>query len=967
MSTQRGFDGGRLYQLYAAYVGEPESRKDVYGYWLFLVGSVVSFLGVLVYIVASSPGDFLIREVSITMAAFGLPVALLGILLLLPVNRRGIQASVGGAAVALLAVGGFVSVYPGNWVVGTPDYSGTVIAVYTAGVALVVGVAALVPVVTGEKSFFFEQEYARGGEYPPAEIGEALESGLFSVYNDGDEWQWRLLEENALAGGADGFLSHLETEETVDTIKEMVAQAGLLEIKTAAFRLYETAEGRWRWLLVREDGSVVADSGGEFADRDGAAGSVNDLKDFGPDAELLSIEAAALDCYEEAGEWHWRLRDGDREVLATSPSGLPNEPTATAAMEEARGPAAVADTLAIEELGVELYAEGEATAADGGEPRDATRGSSDAPASDGGTEVAGAEAGGTEDWRWRLVDAAETELATDAGGFDARKTAESAVYDLLDAVGDAPVMDAGVPNYGVTPTGGGGWRWRLVENGTTLARSHGDESSADAAAAGARALRSGADEPELVVVDDADFEYFEAGDGWRWRLVTEDRETIAESGDSHDDRDAAAAAIAAIQNHAPDAELIEFENAAFQVYETDGEWRWRLIDEDGNVMTDSGQSHDDREGAMSSMMTVKENAPDAELLEIENAAFELFEEPAGWNWRLVDEGGETTARGVGPKPSKEAAREAMDRLVTNANARARPMTGPVFQLYASDDEWQWRFVQPDGTIVADAARTHATRDETEAAVEETVAPAAAAGDVHVIDPLAVQLRERGDRWSWRLLDRARDPVAESTPGYDSREAAVAAVERLQANAATTVVFGLDGPTYRLARREDGWRWTLLEGGRTELAAGPRAYDSREDAERAVAAVRELLPEAEISDFDVAAFELYADGEDGRWYWQLIDEAETVIAAGVQGHGSREAAAEAVEAVRAELEQASVLEIDTAAFELYEDAGEWRWRLVDENGNTLARSLRVHDSRREARETMDAVKEFAPEAVTQVAE
>lgn len=41
--------------------------------------------------------------------------------------------------------------------------------------------------------------------------------------------------------------------------------------------------------------------------------------------------------------------------------------------------------------------------------------------------------------------------------------------------------------------------------------------------------------------------------------------------------------------------------------------------------------------------------------------------------------------------------------------------------------------------------------------------------------------------------------------------------------------------------------------------------------------------------------------------------------------------------------------------------------VDEHGTTLAESLRAHESRREARETMEAVKEFAPEAVTQVAE
>jgi hypothetical protein len=35
--------------------------------------------------------------------------------------------------------------------------------------------------------------------------------------------------------------------------------------------------------------------------------------------------------------------------------------------------------------------------------------------------------------------------------------------------------------------------------------------------------------------------------------------------------------------------------------------------------------------------------------------------------------------------------------------------------------------------------------------------------------------------------------------------------------------------------------------------------------------------------------------------------------------------------------------------------------VDEHGTTLAESLRAHESRREVRETMEAVEEFAPEA------
>ena len=109
-------ESNRLFSLYAKYVGEPDSRMHVYGYWLFLLGCSVSFLGVSVYQLGptdlSSPQVYLVREISTTLAGIGLPVGLLGITLMLPVKRRAMFAAGVGAATALVGVGLFTYVYP---------------------------------------------------------------------------------------------------------------------------------------------------------------------------------------------------------------------------------------------------------------------------------------------------------------------------------------------------------------------------------------------------------------------------------------------------------------------------------------------------------------------------------------------------------------------------------------------------------------------------------------------------------------------------------------------------------------------------------------------------------------------------------------------------------------------------------------------------------------------------------------
>ena len=127
----------------------------------------------------------------------------------------------------------------------------------------------------------------------------------------------------------------------------------------------------------------------------------------------------------------------------------------------------------------------------------------------------------------------------------------------------------------------------------------------------------------------------------------------------------------------------------------------------------------------------------------------------------------------------------------------------------------------------------------------------------------------------------------------------------------------------------------------------------------VEAVRRLAPIAGRVDFDVASFELFAD-EDERWHWRLIDEDGRTVATGTEGYPSSDAAREGLDEVRTVIENASILEIDGVSFELHRAEDGWVWRLIDSYGDVLAESTQSYEHRTDAREAMMAVKEHAPE-------
>jgi len=145
MDQKRG--GSFLKELYRRHIGPVSESQSLYlGFGLFFagVGLVIASILTFLWSTAIPQGEafkYVLRELAVTTGASGIPIALLGITVLLPVSRR-IDAIGGvGVATALVATVRFIQVYPQAWFANSSVtvglYAlGSVIVIATTGTAL---------------------------------------------------------------------------------------------------------------------------------------------------------------------------------------------------------------------------------------------------------------------------------------------------------------------------------------------------------------------------------------------------------------------------------------------------------------------------------------------------------------------------------------------------------------------------------------------------------------------------------------------------------------------------------------------------------------------------------------------------------------------------------------------------------------------------------------------------------------
>lgn len=323
--------------------------------------------------------------------------------------------------------------------------------------------------------------------------------------------------------------------------------------------------------------------------------------------------------------------------------------------------------------------------------------------------------------------------------------------------------------------------------------------------------------------------------------------------------------------------------------------------------------------------------------------------------------------------ARTAAEEERDDAVA---ARVEAQSAREAAEEASESERESR-------LAAESARDEAAA----AASEEAVARAAIAAEIERIEESQSQFElyeDKGGKYRWRLRHRNGNVIATSGEGYASRQKAqqgisgvkrdayggsVIDIERTDAEVddVDDALSGEDAVEYApevesqatFEQYEDNageFRWRLRHDNGKIICDSGEGYASKSGLKRAVERVKHYVQPADYLSVDPVAFELYKDNA-SEWRWRLIHENGKNIANGGEGYSSRTKARQGLESVRQ-----NVAEDGNADFEVYEDnRGKYRWRLRHANGEIIADSGQGYASESGAEDAVERVRNYAPEA------
>ena len=340
--------------------------------------------------------------------------------------------------------------------------------------------------------------------------------------------------------------------------------------------------------------------------------------------ESLRTSKARFELFEDrAGKARWRLRHRNGNVIAAAGQGHSSRGKAQQGLHSVRRNALGAGLLRIETAPEEAEAIADD---DGPEPEDAAAPELAVPSA---TEALAATAtfelfvDNADEWRWRLRHD-NGEIIGDSGeGYASKSNAKRALSRVREHVAAADYLRVDPTAFELFRDAAGEWRWRLIhENGNILADSGEGYSSRSKARQGAESVRTNA---AAAAVDDgegeptggdgdATIEVYEDNAGeWRWRLIHRNGNLIADSGEGYASKGGVEDAVERLKTYAGDADILDVGAAAFEIYEDDaGEWRWRLRHRNGNIVADSGEGYGSRSDAVEAVTNVKAHAPNAD-------------------------------------------------------------------------------------------------------------------------------------------------------------------------------------------------------------------------------------------------------------------------------------------------------------------------------------------------------------------
>ncbi len=388
--------------FYSDRITEPSTNDEVYGYWLFVLGLLASVVGIALFLYsstftrppASEGGTYwLLREVGVVFAGVGIPLLLGGIAIRLPLRKLATRIVGLGVIVCLAAIVWFITVYPAS---GWPTDTGHtgVIALYTVGIVVIGLASVFVPMLSRAETETASERAAREAEAradeqaqtereetqtelkeTQAELDEAraaseaataeLESlkqsrARFEIYQDrggGHRWRLRHRNGNVIATGGQAYSSRQKCQQGMHSVIRNALGAGIMKIEPddpqvvesetetepiaiesqAAFELYEDNAGEYRWRLRHDNGNIIADSGEGYASKSNAKRAMAGVRNHAESADYLKIDPAGFEIYRDnGGEWRWRLVHENGEILADSGEGYASRQKARQGVDSVR-------------------------------------------------------------------------------------------------------------------------------------------------------------------------------------------------------------------------------------------------------------------------------------------------------------------------------------------------------------------------------------------------------------------------------------------------------------------------------------------------------------------------------------------------------------------------------------------------------------------------------------------------------
>ncbi|UIO99926.1 DUF1508 domain-containing protein [Halobaculum sp. CBA1158] len=550
---------GRLVSTYRERFGEPFTTDEVYGYWLFVAGTIVAIVGMALFLTSMGAGQTGTRGIAYLFAGIGLATAFAGLVVGQSFHRNAKRLVYVGLVVCLAAMAWFLTVFPQQWALGSGTARG-VVAVYTVGLALITLSGALAPISVGQsraRQAVEEQLVdARADDEADDRRIEELEAAvaerddrIAALESDLEESraETAAAETAAETASEESAAARTETASVRDDLNAAASHVNALSKSSATFDVYRDKSGKWRWRLVHRNGNIIATSGESYSsDRTARRGmrSVKrnslgaavvwqrDEEEPEPIVEPVAEEPSArFQLYRDGDdEYRWRLRHDNGNTIAAGTRGFSSKRGATDGVATVQSSIGPADYLEFDPAGIEVY-----------------------------EDAAG-------EFRWRLVHRNGNILSDSGEGYANRSNARRAADRFQEVAGDAGVdADSGV---------------------------------------------------RFETYEDAAAEH-------RWRLVAANGEAIADSGEGYSSRSALTDAVDRVREYAPEADRLTMTTAAVEVYEdAGGEFRWRLRHRNGTILGTSGEGYTSRSKALDAVNRVKRHAPNAPVEEEDEASEE---------------------------------------------------------------------------------------------------------------------------------------------------------------------------------------------------------------------------------------------------------------------------------------------------------------------------------------------------------